>query len=226
MSLPTSVQFNCPRCGEKITLRAWESINTQIPDVAKQIMSRELFAFTCPKCKLQDHVDYDMLYNDMEHDMMIQVLHYKSAEDVPVDSFLRMRDLMKGCAFRIVHDNLRLAETVTALEYGRDDRLIELCKWIVFNTYLLPQQPDMELDKALYAYSDEKKMDFISFYGKNGEHLIAIFDENLEKMYSGLKDIFLPAIEEECADRLIFDYDWAGDFALSHMDLLGGDQEE
>ena len=75
MSIPIDIKFRCRNCGKKITMEAWESINTQIPNVAHDIMTGELFAFTCPRCKCQDYVEYDMLYNDMNHDMMIQVLH-------------------------------------------------------------------------------------------------------------------------------------------------------
>ena len=62
MSIPIDIKFRCRNCGKKITMEAWESINTQIPNVAHDIMTGELFAFTCPRCKCQDYVEYDMLY--------------------------------------------------------------------------------------------------------------------------------------------------------------------
>ena len=62
MSIPIDIKFRCRNCGNKITMEAWESINTQIPNVAHDIMTGELFAFTCPRCKCQDYVEYDMLY--------------------------------------------------------------------------------------------------------------------------------------------------------------------
>ena len=221
MSIPTTIQFRCRKCGKKIKMTAWESINTEIPNAAHDIITRELFAFTCPRCKCKDHVEYDVLYNDMEHDMMIQVLHNLDSTNLSgIGNLYAQMSTISGSAFRIVQDTIALAEKATALEHGRDDRIIELCKYFCFTVFLQRDHPDLLLDRAIYAFNEEKKIDYCSFYGKNGEHLIAPFDETLTKLYNSLCQIFLPAVNDECKGQYVFDYKWAEDFALTHEYLF------
>lgn len=227
MSIPIDIKFRCRNCGKKITMEAWESINTQIPNVAHDIMTGELFAFTCPRCKCQDYVEYDMLYNDMNHDMMIQVLHdydQKTLEETK-KVFSRMGALAES-DFRIVPNMNALSEKVTALEFGKDDRIVEICKYLCFTVFIRPKKPDFKLKRAVYRADLDKNEDFFSFYGEAGEHMISPFDEPLTKLYDAATRTFLPAIIEACKNQYIFDYAWAESFIMTHSHLLDEDNAE
>ena len=227
MSIPVDIKFRCRNCGKKITMEAWESINTEIPNVAHDIMTGELFAFTCPRCKCQDYVEYDMLYNDMNHNIMIQVLH--DPDEITLAETKRVFSNMSTLAesdFRIVPNMNALSEKVTALEFGKDDRIVEICKYLCFVVFLQPQKPDFKLKRALYRADLEKNEDFFSFYGEAGEHMISPFDEPLTKLYNSAERLCLPAIMEECKGQYVFDYAWAENFVMTHGYLFDEDAAE
>ncbi len=221
MSIPSTVQFRCRKCGKKIKMTAWESINTDTPNVVQKIMTRELFAFTCPRCNCKDHVEYDVLYNDMNHNIMIQVLHNLDATNISkIGDLYAQMSAISGSAFRIVPDTIALAEKVTALEHGRDDRILELCKHTCFTVFIQRDNPDFHLRRAIYAFNEEKNIDYLSFWGEKGEHLIAPFDEPLTKLYDSLLKIFLFIINDESQGQYVFDYKWAADFISAHEHLF------
>lgn len=225
MSLPTSASFFCPECGNKIEIRAWNSINTQYPNVAKKLMSRELFAFTCPRCKYHDYVEYELLYNDMNHDMMIQVMHNTTGREDAIDALAKMVSIGDS-SLRIVHNSLELSEKVTALECGRDDRIIEICKYVSLALGVQKSIPDFELKRALYYQNTDSGQEQFSFYGTKGEHFISPFDDNLETLYEKLSHFCTPILDREYSTHYIFDYAWAEEFLAEHENIFSSESED
>lgn len=192
MSLPKSMTMECSECGEQLDITVFQSINTDYSsDIVDQIISGKLFNVQCPKCGHTSSIEYDVLYHDIKHRAMIWVLH---KYDNNVNELRKSKNLLEYKTTRIVNNMNALREKALCLEYGRDDRVIELCK--VFAVYnLLSKQPDFEFNNAFYGLFCKAERIFI--YDKSGNELSC---ELTEEMYSLVADMY-------CKSDLYKDFD-------------------
>jgi len=162
MSLPKKMTVKCSKCGAEIEVTVFESVNTDYaPDIAKQIMSGELFNAKCDKCGFISKLEYDILYHDVKRGAMIWVLHNNSPEYANKVAELRNSANILGYkTTRIVNNMNELRQKVACLENDRDDRIVELCKvFIVYN--LLSKRPDFDFNNAFYTTFLNKERIFL-----------------------------------------------------------------
>jgi hypothetical protein len=132
MSKTVIADVACPHCGGIDRMELWESINTVLnPEVRERMLQGRLFSHRCQACGRPFQVLYDCLYHDMERRFMAFFL-----PDRPEDPFAMLEDrvqepLLAGYQTRIVHDVPSFIEKVRIREDGRDDRAIELCKYVL-----------------------------------------------------------------------------------------------
>ena len=125
MSLPHQQEVNCPNCGSPISFTVWDSINTMIPTAISDIISGRLFDIECEKCGFKTRIDYPILFNDMEHHVMIYYIRPEQMDETTqAASVMRMI----GSQVRIVMSQNELIEKVMIFNAGLDDRIIELVK--------------------------------------------------------------------------------------------------
>ena len=128
MSIPWDRTIKCPKCGEELKFTMWQSINTMMPFARKDIISGKLFEVECKKCGQTTRVIYPILFNDLEHQVMIQ---YVSPEDVEsVQSSIEIITRM-GSRARVVTSIDELREKAMIFESELDDRVIEIQKQLV-----------------------------------------------------------------------------------------------
>lgn len=73
MSKNKQQPMQCPECGATGNFLIWESVNTNFnPDMKDQIISGEIFSWTCPRCRKVFKVLYPFLYHDMEGKKLIE----------------------------------------------------------------------------------------------------------------------------------------------------------
>lgn len=228
MSIPQKTTISCSKCGRPISVTAFESVNSDYADdIAKQIMSGDLFNSKCPHCGFVSHLEYDILYHDLRHGAMVWVIHQSTPEYLRKVSEVRTAPKLPYKTLRIVDDMNALKEKVSCLESNRDDRIVELCK--VFTVYnLLSQQPDFNFRNAFYT-------------ALSGQELIYIYDEydnNVlcelpEKAYDYLKDLYYGShYATQFDDNYpIVDYKWAENILTSLINaesdhLFSNEKEE
>lgn len=206
MSIPRKTIVNCPKCGKPISVRIFDSINTDFDeDIAMQIMSGQLFNATCPNCNFVTHLEYDVLYHDMQHGAMIWVVHSNSPEYTKKISDIRATPKLPYKTFRIVADMNALKEKVSCLERNRDDKIVELCK--VFTVYnLFSQKPDFDFRNAFYSAISGNEL--IYLYDNDGNNFHCELPDNA---YDYLKDLYYDSrYAAQFDDNYpIVDYEWA-----------------
>ena len=121
-----------------------------------------------------------------------------------------------GMRLSIVYSAEDLAEIVAALQNGRDDRIVEMCKfWILlkFATHL----PDFELARLYYSIEDGKE----KIVGVDEKGLKAITDfPNI--VYRQFEKAFADILPLERARFDEYTTEWADGFVREHLDLIKG----
>ena len=210
MSSPEKIHRLCPRCVGGIDITVYRSIDNQLPDAAAKVISGELFRYQCPHCGRKDRLEYDLSFYDADHNIWIQVVH--DADQIPdYVRALNMSSAHMGLRVRIVHNIHELREKTMAFVMGRDDRILELYKYLARSQFLL-QYPDFILTREpFYAGSPDTGAEVITFYGKGKRHQLAPLDESY---YQFLRHEFAGRISTgpRC---YVYDSAWAKAFANS-----------
>lgn len=129
MSIPVKQTVSCPKCGKDIEFTMWQSINNEMSFAIKDIISGKLFEVECKNCGLRTHVNYPILVNDMEHDVMIWYTYPDGIEETE-KALVSMKKMYNG-HLRIVTDQADLREKVAIFSADLDDRIIEVLTTII-----------------------------------------------------------------------------------------------
>ena len=214
MSMPNKATVNCPDCNAAFTTTVWSSVNTDLSeDLAEKIISGEFFDAKCPECGFTAHMEYDVLYHDVKRSVMIWVVHTNTPEYEKKCAEIKSTRMLPGYKTRMVRDMNELREKVAALEAGRDDRVIEICKY--FLKYEASQQhPEFETRNLFYTYADGKEIVFL--YDINGKDMSCYLDP---KLYDMMEERFSERLLEfKDNDYAIYDAQWAEKLFLQHLD--------
>ena len=206
MSIPMNITVNCSKCAHPIQATAFQSLNTNYADnIAKRIISGDLFEVKCPKCGDISHLHYDMLYHDINRKAMIWLINKDTEKYETRVAEARSTNVIPYKTTRIVEDMNALREKVACLESNRDDRIIELCK--VFMAYnLLNQRPGFDFRNAFYTTSNAGELVFL--YDNEGEELVC---ELTDKIYDYFSDLYFNSNYYKTFDDnyAIVDFAWA-----------------
>ncbi len=136
----------CPSCQRDGEFKRYETINiTQAPALREEIMNRNIFTYICPHCGEKIVVSYDCVYLDTENKHCIALI----ASDIPhnIEGVS-----VKEYTVRIVHSVNDFIEKIALFEDGIDDRVCELCKLFLGESY--EEQNNAELLAAYYSGRD------------------------------------------------------------------------
>ena len=221
MSIPVKMPVSCPKCKRSFQVTAYRSVNTDLRrDLPEQIISGKFFEAPCPRCGFVAHLEYNVLYNDLKHRAMIWVISpnsptYESDLGEAKISLLTTRQM--GGTVRIINDITALREKVACLESGRDDRIIELLKFVLEQDFAR-KKPGQSVERSFYTGSHGKEMIF--FYTSSGQEFHTNFPED---GYQSIKDQFEAAINSYTYDLVpIIDGEWAFQFL---SDVSSNDEE-
>ena len=209
MSIPVKQTVSCPKCGKDIEFTMWQSINNEMSFAMKDIISGKLFEVECKNCGLRTHVNYPILVNDMEHDVMIWYTYPDGIEETE-KALVSMKKMYNG-HLRIVTDQADLREKVAIFNAGLDDRIIEILKAIV-----MAQVQDQLADKdvqGVYYISDENPRFEIVYDGGSGYIPVSM------ELYDKVRGEFFDQEELSQDEEFYVDRDWA-------YSLLAAGEEE
>ena len=211
MSAPRKGKTICSVCGKEYDIWIWDSINLeQHPEASKKLRNMEYFRRCCPHCGKQSIVLYPLACYDRRWNVLLQ-LH--AGEDWERFFHLdeQMEDGMRLCTLYHAED---LAEKVLALQNGRDDRIVEMCKfWMLLK--FAKHLNDFKLDRLYYSIEDGKEK--IVGVDVNGQKAIAVFPRNV---YRQFEEVFKGVLPLARAKYDEYTTEWADAFVREHIDLL------
>ena len=211
MSFPRRGKTVCPGCGGAYAVWFWDSIDLERhPEASQKLRDKEYFRRTCPFCGEQTLERYPLACYDRRKNVLVQLRAGENRERFfHLDE--RMENGMRLCCVYNVED---LAEKALALQNGRDDRIVEMCKfWMLlkFAKYL----NDFELDRLYYSIEDGKEK--IVGIDVDGRKAIADFPCNVYRQFGeAFKDV-LPLARAKFDE---YTTEWADSFVRDHIDLL------
>lgn len=208
MSIPKQTKVVCSQCKRQFEATVFGSLNTDFaPDIIEQVISGDRFSAKCPHCGFAVHLEYDLLYHDINHGAMVWVIHENNPEYAKKVAEVRSTHLLPYDVTRIVPDMNALREKAACLASGKDDRIVELCK-VFLVSQLYQQMPDFDFENAFYTYHDGR--DIVYFYDADGKEIGCDLDD---KVYSMIAELFnKPLSKLGNSPFQIIDYSWAVNF--------------
>ncbi len=124
--MPRTIDFTCNGCEATQSFTVWESLNVSLnPEEKIHLLNGNLTTFTCKKCGWSCNVSYPLLYHDMEKHLMVWLwLDAGEPETITLPIVEKVNDYI----FRLVSTKHELVEKICIVEFGLDDRVIELLK--------------------------------------------------------------------------------------------------
>lgn len=145
----------CPACQKDGEFKRYETINiTKNPSLRNEIMNRSIFTYICPHCGEKITVSYDCVYLDTENRYCVALIENEVPSEVEGIS-------AKDYTVRIVNSINSFIEKIALFEDGIDDRVCELCKLFLGESY--EEQNNAELLAAYYSGRDTEN-DNIHFF--------------------------------------------------------------
>ena len=124
--------FDCPSCGSRCEYTIWESINaSDDPEAKEALIAGKLFVHECPNCGNRINIVYSVLYQDNNHNAMINLVSDCSDVNAETEKFKSIRKYVVPSdtyQVRFVTTPNDLREKATIFDAGLDDRIIELMK--------------------------------------------------------------------------------------------------
>ena len=202
MSSMEKQTVTCPKCGKEIEFTMWRSFNNMMDNAMSDIISGKLFEIECKNCGLKTHINYPILVNDMEHNVMIYYVFPEETEGVE-ETFESQKKWYTG-KLRIVTDMASLIEKVAIFNDGLDDRVIELLKEEYLS--LVQDQLAGKAVESMYYHTGEKPCFEIVYDGRTGYIEISM------DLYEEIKEAYFGTEELSKDDEVYVDRDWAGLF--------------
>lgn len=168
MSLSAKAAIVCSKCKKEYEATVWQTVDTDLrEDTANAIITWELFRQTCPHCGNTVTLQYPLLYHDKVHSAVVWVAPVEPGREEKLAE-MRKNMALPDHTTRMVGGLDQLREKISALETGRDDRVLELLKWSLVQ-HLQKQMPDFRLREVLYLYLEGEEA--FHFYSTDGKYL-------------------------------------------------------
>jgi hypothetical protein len=82
MSFQHDFEITCPECGMKQKTTVWRSINATVdPELRIALFEGKVNWFVCKKCGHSAEVTFDLLYNDMRREFLVQYYPFHWLEE-------------------------------------------------------------------------------------------------------------------------------------------------
>jgi len=205
------IEVECPGCGEMIKVNMNEFVDVvENPEYKAAIVEGDFFLNECPGCGDAVMVEYPVMYMDPSRGLNIymapdhedDLLDQLNSLDIP-DS-----DVDETAVYRLTACGVQLMEKILIAEGGRDDRIIELYKFIVWDS-VKEEWPDLEEGDLLYMFEDDEEF-LVVWPSDNGdgEKLTMDFDEEL---YADLAENYTEIVSVPAGKYAGVNQSWIGE---------------
>ena len=218
MSRQRNIQIVCPRCKRRIDITVWDIIDANMtPDLPQMIISGDFFRHSCPECDTKISLEMPLLYNDVNNRARIWVLERRmdvNEELAKLDSAV-LGSPVPGDRTRRVSSNRELAEKVCMLEAARDDRVVEIVKYLSLQDFRM-KYPDERVAGVRYVYKDGREM-LVYFNDEDGEHATP-FNADVYEEWAGYLQAIIRTMNLE--DYAAVDYKFAEDVLYGYFNQM------
>ena len=196
MSRPVKETIACPHCGKEQEFVCWTSVNASLDKQLKEeLVSGRLTTFVCQRCRTSSHVEYDVLYHDMDIPLMVWLKYPDKTGRVSTESATPgMFDLLDdNYTFRLGTSFQDFLEKIRIFDDGLDDFTIELLKLMVCI------RKQIDITEPLYYHRTESSL-------LAGQLIVLVYpegDELVEFRYSARKQLpSVQAIQEKVVSSI------------------------
>lgn len=214
MSKQKNMMIACPKCRQQMGVTVWENVDTNLtPDLPQLIISGEFFIHSCPQCGAKIQMEMPMLYNDINHRAMVWLLEPTADVGDAVVKLMEtpLGDELGSCRTRCVRSNKALQEKVCMLEACRDDRVVEVVKYLEYQDFCMKNSGE-NIAGVRYAYRNGAES-LVYFNAEGAEHeepfRSGIYDQWEGYLQSILGSINVPEfaqIDARYAENLLYGY--------------------
>ncbi len=203
--------ITCPNCGANVNVERPAIINVQnTPEYKTQILSGELFRKTCSECGQGLQVVSRLTYHDIEKRLMIYFRPITSQEELKTFDYEAIRSAIEdnfsapGYAIRVVTTVNELMEKIKIAEFGLNDGVIEIAKFVYFDIFS-KQFENIGVINIYYERRDNK--DALIFFCNDGTTRSIFIDP---KIYASIEKRFSEVVNAIYTSRVcMVGRDWA-----------------
>ena len=175
-------KIKCPGCGREMMINMHEFVDVSTdPEYKEQIMNGSFFTVKCPDCGDETLAEYPIMYMDPEKKLNIYMApgHDDSLLEQLNSLELPESELDCEAVFRVVEGGTELLEKLLIFDSGRDDRIIELYKALVYEN-IKDEWPHIRREDLLFFLDGEEQYFIVWDYtNAAGEQLTVNLDEEL-----------------------------------------------
>ncbi len=203
--------IKCPQCQADVTVEQPASINVQNnPEYKNQILSGLLFQKKCPECGQHIQVVSRIAYHDMEKRLMLYFRPITSQEELKSFDYEAIRSAIEdnfkapNYSIRVVTTVNELMEKIKIAEFGLNDGVIEIAKFVYFDIFS-KQFGDVGVLNIYYERRDDK--DALIFFCDDGTTRSIAIDK---KIYDSISKRFSEVVNVINTSRVcMVGRDWA-----------------
>lgn len=220
MSKQREIKLSCPRCGRRIDVSIWDAVDADMkPDLPQLLISGEFFRHKCPECDAKISLEMPLLYNDPVNHARVWLL--QKGRDIAAEK--EKLGAHAGAALppdrtRRVSGNNELREKVSALEAGRDDRVIEVVKYLELQDFRL-KYPAEKVAGVRYSYLSKRET-LVFFNEEGGEHETA-FNVRTYEIWEGYLQAILRSMDTP--EYSVIDQKYAEDVLYGYFGQMMGE---
>lgn len=217
MSVPKKEKVTCRSCKALIDRWCWRTVNLdRHPEAYEKLKSGAYFRTLCPFCGRAVYDEYSMVCYDGRSGAFIQ---FVAGSDL--EPFFYLDELLEdGQRLSKVYRLEDLAEKILMLQNGRDDRIVEMCKFWTLRDFFM-RVSGFGLVRQYYAVENGKE--YIFFDNKDGQHITTEFPEGFYRLFEKAFREVLPRVKLKYGE---YDTEWADGFLRAHIKLLERCAEE
>lgn len=203
--------IKCPQCHADVQIVRPVIINVQNnPEYKAKILTGELFNEKCPKCGQGLQVVSRISYHDMEKRMMLYFRPITSKEELKTFDYEAIRSAIEdnfkapNYGIRVVTTVNELMEKIKIAEFGLNDGVIEIAKFVYFDIFS-KQFEGIGVLNIYYERRDDK--DALIFFCDDGNTRSIVIDPQI---YASIKRRFSEVVNAIYTSRVcMVGRDWA-----------------
>ena len=201
----------CPECGADIEVSRPAIINVQNdPEYKVQVLTGNLFNEKCPKCGQGLQVVSRITYHDMEKKLMVYFRPITSQEELKTFDYEAIRSAIEdnfkapNYAIRVVTTVNELMEKIKIAEFGLNDGVIEIAKFVYFDIFT-KQFEGIGVINIYYERRDDKNA--LIFFCNDGRTRSIMIDP---EVYASIEKRFSAVVNAIYTSRVcMVGRDWA-----------------
>jgi len=201
-------KFKCQGCGAQITRQFKEFVDVTVePQCKGQILNGQFFLTKCPRCGEATLTEYPVMYTDPSRKLTVYLApEHDDALLAQLNSLeLPEEEADPEAVFRVVNSSSDLLEKILIFDGGRDDRLIELYKALIYEN-LKEEFPKIKREDLLYFRNESGDFFIVwDYINAKGEQLTVNLDDTL---YGQLRDQYLQFLEVPAGKYAEVDRAW------------------